>query len=235
MTIEYLASASRLGAAVALLLACGASDREAPDPATLEIAKPAGNSGDRQVGVAGVKLPDSLRVVVTRDEEPVEGVTVVWSTTEGSVNPTTVRTGPGGMASTTWTPLPLFAEQFAMARLDGDGGPAVGFTAIATPDPDAPNTILVLSDGGNRFEPANFAIPVGGTVNWFWPPGSTGHNIVPDNAESPPQSGALADWPKWHVFRFTTPGVYRYHCMAHGGPDGVGMSGTITVQPVVGE
>jgi plastocyanin len=233
MTSECLVSASALGSAVTLLLACGASDRAAPDPATMNIAKPASNSGDAQVGVAGVRLADSLRVVVTRDEEPVEGVTVIWSTTEGSVNPATVRTGSDGMAATTWTPMPLFAEQFAMARL-GDDGPAVGFTAIATPDPDAPNTILVRSDG-NRFEPANFTVVAGGTVNWFWPPGSTGHNIVPDNGESPPQSGALADWPKWHVFRFTTPGVYRYHCAAHGGPDGVGMSGTITVQPVVSE
>lgn len=229
-----LVSAAGLGARVGLLMGCGASDREAPDPATLEIAKPASNSGDTQVGVAGVRLPDSLRVVVTRDEDPVEGVTVLWSTPEGSVNPTTVRTDPGGMAATTWTPLPLFAEQVAMVRIDGDARPPIIFTAIATPDPYAPNTILVLSEG-NRFEPANYAIPVGGTINWFWPPGSTGHNIVPDNAESPPQSGAPADGPKWHVFRFTTPGVYRYHCACHGGPGGVGMSGTITVERVVAD
>jgi plastocyanin len=234
MTLFALKWPAGFGAGVGLLLACGASDREAPDPATLEIAKPAGNSGDGQVGVAGVKLPDSLRVVVTRDDAPVEGVTVIWFTTEGSVNPATVRTGPDGMAATTWTPLQLFAEQYAVARLDGDNGPTVGFTAIATPDPDARNTILVLSDG-NRFEPADFTIPVGGTVNWFWPIGSTGHNIVPDNGESPPQSGAPADWPKWHVFRFTTPGVYRYHCATHGATGGAGMSGTVTVEQVVGE
>lgn len=231
LSAPTLVSAAGLGACVGLLPGCGASDRAAPDPATLDIAKPASNSGDGQVGVAGVRLPDSLRVVVTRDEAPVEGVTVTWSTPEGSVNPTTVRTDPGGMAATTWTPLSLFAEQFAMARLDGDGA-AVGFTAIATPDPDAPNTVLVRSEG-NRFEPADHAIPVGGTVDWFWSPGSTGHNIVPDNGESPPQSGAPADWPRWHVFQFTTPGVYRYHCAIHGGPGGVGMSGTITVEPVV--
>jgi plastocyanin len=221
-------------AGAGLLLGCGASDREAPEPSTLEIAKPAGNSGDRQVGVAGVRLPDSLRVVVTRDEEPVAGVTVIWFTTEGTVHPATVSTGPDGMAATTWTPLELFAEQFAVARVDGDGGPLVGFTAIATPDPDALSTVLVLSEG-NRFEPADYTVAVGGTVNWFWPPGSTGHNIVPDNAESPPQSGAPADWPTWHVFRFTAPGVYRYHCAVHGGPGGLGMSGTITVQSVVGD
>jgi plastocyanin len=210
-----------------LVSGCGASDRQAPDPSTLELSKPPGISGDEQVGVAGERLPDSLRVLVTRDSEPVEGVTVIWFTTEGSVNPAQVRTGSDGLAATTWTTMPLFAEQFAAARVEG--GPTVGFTAIATPDPDAPNTILVLSEGGNRFEPAEFRVPAGGTVNWLWSPGSTGHNVVPDDGESPPHSGAPADWPKWHVFTFTRPGVYRYHCSVHGAPGGVGMSGTIIV------
>ena len=218
-----------------LLLACGASDREAPDLGELTIAKPSANSGDAQVGVAGVRLPDSLRVLVTREERPAEGVTVIWSTTEGSLDPGVVLTGPDGMAATTWTPLPLFAEQFATARIDRGGGEPVGFTAIATPDPAAPNTILVLSDGGNRFEPADITISAGGTVNWFWPPGSTGHNIVPDNGDSPPQSGAPSDWPTWHVFRFTVPGVYGYHCASHGGPGGIGMAGTVRVEVPVND
>jgi hypothetical protein len=67
--------------------------------------------------MAGVRLPDSLRVVVTQGGEPVAGVTVTWFTTEGTRNPATVPTGPDGTAATTWTPLPLFAEQFASARL----------------------------------------------------------------------------------------------------------------------
>ena len=213
--------------AAALLTACGASDRQAPDPSTLELTKPEGRSGDAQVGVAGRPLPDSLRVLVTRDGDPVEGITVEWFTTEGSLDPTEVRTGPDGHAATSWTTMALFAEQFAVARIDG--GPTLGFTAIATPDPEAPNTILVLSEGGNRFEPSTYAVPVGGTVNWFWAPGSTGHNIVPDDLDSPPHSGAPADWPMWHVFRFTRPGTYRYHCAIHGAPGGVGMSGTIVV------
>lgn len=235
MTIGRLSLPTWLATAVALLMACGASDRQAPDPTTLELTRTAINSGDKQVGVAGTRLPDSLRVLVTRDGEPVEGVNVIWFTTEGSFDPAAVRTGADGIAASTWTTLPLFAEQFAEARLDGvplgplDGGHRVGFTAIATPDPDAPNTILVVNEGGNRFEPANITIAAGGTVNWFWPPGSSGHNIVPDAGDSPPQSGALADWPKWHVFRFTRPGVYRYHCSAHGGAGGVGMSGVVTV------
>ncbi len=214
-------------AAAVLLAACSASDRQAPDPATLELTKPDENSGDAQVGVAGKTLPDSLRVLVTRDGAPVEGVTVLWFTTEGTVAPAEVRTGSDGIAATTWTTMALFAEQFATARIEG--GPTTGFTAIATPDPDAPNTVMVVSDGGNRFEPAEFTVPIGGTVNWLWAPGSTAHNIVPDDLESPPHSGAPSAWPRWHVFRFTTPGIYRYHCAVHGAPGGVAMSGTVRV------
>ena len=213
--------------AAAQVTGCGASDRQAPDPSTLEMTKPDGLSGDRQVAVAGERLPDSLRVLVTRDGEPVEGVTVLWFTTEGVVEPSQVRTGPDGLAATAWTTMALFAEQFAAARVEG--GPTMGFTAIATPDPEAPNAVLVLSEGGNRFEPADYTVPVGGSVHWVWAPGSTGHNIVPDDQESPPHSGAPSDWPKWHVFTFTRPGTYRYHCATHGAPGGVGMSGTITV------
>ena len=213
--------------ATALLSGCGASDRQAPDPSTLELSKPEGINGDFQVEVAGRLLPDSLRVRVTRDSQPVEGVTVTWSTTEGTVSPTEVRTGADGLAATTWTTMAAYAEQFARASIEG--GPWIGFNAITTPDPEAVNTILVRSEGGNRFEPAVLGVPVGGTVNWVWSPGSTGHNIVADDGESPPHSGPPADYPKWHVFAFTVPGVYRYHCSVHGAAGGVGMSGTITV------
>jgi plastocyanin len=213
--------------AAALISGCGASDRQAPDPSTLELSKPEGISGDFQVEVAGRLLPDSLRVLVTRDSQPVEGVTVIWFTTEGSVSPTEVRTGADGLAATTWTTMALYAEQFATASIEG--GPWIGFNAIATPDPDAPNSVLVRSEGGGRFEPAELSVSVGGRVNWVWSPGSTSHQIVPDDGESPPHSGAPAGWPKWHVFTFTRPGVYRYHCSFHGAPGGGGMSGTITV------
>jgi plastocyanin len=227
MTTDPIRRIRRWLAAAPLVLGCGAADRQAPDPSTFELAKPDGVSGDRQVGVAGKRLPDSLRVLVTQDGEPVAGATVIWFTTEGSLSPTEIRTDADGMAATAWTTMALFAEQFASARIEG--GPTIGFTAIATPDPDAPNTVMVLSEGGNRFQPAALTMPAGGAVQWRWAPGSTGHNIVPDDQESPPSSGAPADWPKWHVFTFTRAGTFRYHCSVHGGPGGVGMSGTITV------
>ncbi|MGH7498781.1 MAG: plastocyanin/azurin family copper-binding protein [Gemmatimonadales bacterium] len=213
--------------ALGLLEACGADDRGAPDPTTLLIARTDTASGDAQVAPAGTTLEQELRVVVTRDDLPVPDVRVIWATGEGSVTPVSTTTDANGISSARWTLEYLFAQQVASAAL---GGPAVFFTAIATPDPKARNTVLVLNDGGgNRFEPTELTIAVGDTVNWFWLEGSTGHNVVPDDGDSPPQSGPLVGYPKFHSYRFAYPGVYHYHCMAHGGVAGAGMSGTITV------
>jgi plastocyanin len=210
------------------VLGCGSDDGQAPSPADLVIAKAPENSGDTQVGIAGRQLRQELRVRVTRNDQPVEGVTVYWSTFEGSVSPSTQVTDADGISSTRWTLQHLFAEQVAFANLESDGPAPILFTAISAPDPDAANTVRVLNDGVNRFEPATITVSVGDTVNWFWPVGSVGHNIVPDDGDLPPNSGAPANHPKFLSFRFLMPGVYHYHCAVHGGP-GVGMAGTVTV------
>jgi plastocyanin len=211
-----------------LAAGCGGDDRAAPAPPEMAIAKAGEASGDEQVGVAGRELDQALRVVVTRDSVPAAGVTVVWSTAEGSLIPNAPVTDANGISTARWRLQPLFAQQVALASLDSVGPPGVIFTAIATPDPNAWNTILVGRDG-NRFEPAELMVEVGDVVNWFWPSGSAGHNVVPDDGDSPPQSGPLVGYPQYHSYQFTTPGVYHYHCMAHGASGGVGMSGTITV------
>jgi len=216
---------------LALLAGCGADDREAPSPADFAIEKAPNDSGDEQVGVVGRALELPLRVLVTRDGEPAEGVTVFWSTGEGSLTPASAPTNAGGIGAATWILKDLFAEQAAFATLEPGGPPPVVFLAIAGPDPEAENTVLVANAGDNRFEPASITISAGDTVNWFWPPGSAGHNLVPDNGDLPPSSGPPAGHPKFLSFRFVTPGVYHYHCMVHGGPGGVGMAGSVTVQP----
>jgi plastocyanin len=213
---------------VAVVAACGGGERAAPSPPEMAIAKTVTLNGDQQVGVAGQELDLALRVVVTRDSVPAEGVPVVWRTTEGSLTPASPVTDANGISTARWRLQGLFAQQVAGASLDSTGALAVTFTAIATPDPRAPNTILVGADG-NRFDPAELTIEVGGTVNWFWPAGSAGHNVVPDDGDSPPQSGPLVGYPKYHSYQFTVPGIYHYHCMAHGAAGGVGMAGTITV------
>lgn len=227
-------------AAGALLAACGASDRQAPGIADLVIQKPDTNSGDRQVSVAGKPLERDFQALVTRDGKPVEGVTVYWTTMQGSMNPASDLTDADGISASRWTTKYLYAQQEAYASLAPVTGPRIPgsvlpgmimFTALAYPNPDAANTVHVLTDGGNRFQPTSLTVFVGDTVNWLWPVGSTDHNIVADDGDLPPTSGAPAAYPKFLSFRFTIPGVYHYHCAVHGGPGGVGMAGAVTVLP----
>ena len=223
-------------AALALLLACGSDDRQAPTLDDFVIEKLPDNSGDKQVGVAGEPLGQDLRIRVTRDGEPVEGVTVYWSTFQGTMTPDIDLTDADGISTSRWTTLYLYLEQESFAGLEPDTIPRavssilphqVRFTAIAAPDPAAPNSIAVLND---RFEPAAMTVSVGDTVNWVWDPGAAAHNIVPD-ADAPGSSGPPTAYPKFLSFRFMVPGVYRYHCQVHGAPGGIGMSGIVTVQP----
>ena len=232
--------AKLLPAAFGLLCACGSEDRQAPTAADFVIEKAPERSGDRQVGVAGRPLPEDLRARVTRDGEPAEGVTVYWTTMQGTMDPPEAVTDADGISASRWTTQDSYVEEEAFASLDPVTGPRapgsvlpnmIMYTALAYPDPEASNTVLVLNDdGSNRFEPASITVPVGGVVNWFWPVGSEGHNIVPDDGNAPATSGAPADYPKYLSFTFAYPGEYRYHCAVHGGPGGVGMSGTVTVR-----
>jgi plastocyanin len=224
--------------ALGLLAACGAGDRQAPGTADLVIEKALTSSGDKQVGVAGEPLEQDFRALVARNGQPVEGVTVYWTTMQGSKTPATDLTDADGITASRWTTSYLYAEQEAFASLDPVTGPRVPgsvlpgmimFTALAYPDPDAPNTVHVVSAGGNRFQPASITVSPGDTVNWFWLAGGIGHNIVADDGNLPATSGAPAGYPKFLSFRFMTPGVFHYHCAVHGGAGGVGMSGAVTV------
>ena len=231
-----------LAAAIGLLAACGAGDRQAPSTAELVIEKAPTNSGDKQVGVAGQPLDQDFRALVTRDGKPAEGVTVYWTTMQGSMNPVSDLTDADGISASRWTTKFDYVEQEAFASLEPVLGPRVPgsvlpgmimFTALAYPDPDGPTTVRVLNDGGNRFEPASITVTAGATVNWYWPVGSAGHNIVADDGNAPATSGAPASYPKFLSFTFVMPGVYHYHCAVHGGSGGLGMSGTVTVLPAV--
>jgi plastocyanin len=229
---------SALGLALGLLAGCGSDAGSAPTPGDFVLEKAPSNSGDRQVGVAAKPLPQDLRARVTRNGEPVEGVTVYWSTLQGSMNPETDVTDAEGISSSRWTTKFVYVEQEAFANLEPDTIPRVVgsllpgmimYTAIAAPDPDAANSVRVLDEGGNRFEPASLTVSVGDTVNWIWQVGSVAHNIVPDDGNAPATSGAPTAYPKFLSFRFMIPGEYRYHCTVHGGAGGVGMSGSVTV------
>jgi plastocyanin len=220
-----------------LLTACASEDRQAPTIDDFVIEKAPNGSGDRQVGVAGKPLEQDLRARVTRDGKPVEGMTVYWTTMQGSMNPPSDLTDADGITASRWTTKFDYVEQEAYASLEPVQGPRppgtvlpgmIMFTALAYPDPDGPNAVHVVND---RFEPASITVTAGATVNWYWPVGSVGHNIVPDDGNAPATSGAPAGYPKCLSFTCVNPGVYHYHCAVHGGAGGLGMSGAVTVLP----
>jgi len=232
----------RLGAAVCLLalFGCGGDDDGGSGPPPedpLEVAAAPAPNGDGQTGAPSEALPEDLGVVITRASEPQEGIEVAWATNGGgSLNPSTSVTGADGIATTTWTLGPTAGAQSATATVaDAEGSP-VTFTATAEgdeppPPPPADATIQVMGAGGSsQFSPADVTIQAGETVEWVWAQGAIGHNVVPDDTE-PTSSGPLSSAPKTYSYTFNTPGTYNFYCVAHGGPGGVGMSGTVTVEP----
>jgi len=96
----------------------------------------------------------------------------------------------------------------------------------AAPALAANQTVVAQSLPFDRFNPAHVGVNVGEMVTWNNSSGT--HNVHFDDGSfdmpPTPQSGA------WTAQRtFNTPGLYRYYCELHGGPNGVGMSGTVAV------
>jgi plastocyanin len=220
-------------AALLVLGGCGGGGDAGPDPAPLVVAMPATASGDNQTGAPDERLKEPLRVVITRDGVPVNDVDVDWEVTGGgSVDPQTSTSDDAGIAETFWTLGPLEGGQSVAAVVDGADGSPVSFSAAAENPSEGGATVQVLSSPGNVFQPASVEIIAGQTVTWVWPEGSTGHNVTPDNGTIPAESGNLASGPNEYAFTFAAPGTYRYYCEAHGGLNGQGMSGTVTVLAV---
>ena len=92
----------------------------------------------------------------------------------------------------------------------------------------AANQTVTVGQTFNAFTPANVSITAGDTVTWNNVNGF--HNVHLDNNSF--DQPASPTGPPWTVAdTFTTTGTYRYYCELHGGPNGVGMSGTVTVKP----
>lgn len=218
---------------VGLGAACSAED-QGPGQSPLVIEKPATKSGDQQTGPVGVALGNPLRVVITRDGEPVEGVDVDWAAGQGGSLAQEEESDVGGFASVVWTLGPDVGNHAATAAIDGADGSPLTYTATATDGTGPPPgpTVQVLGPAdGNRFEPAIINVTVGQTVTWEWPAGSMGHNVLPDDNIHPSRSGALANGPETHSYTFNEIGTFRYYCQAHGALAGVGMSGRVVVNP----
>jgi len=82
---------------------------------------------------------------------------------------------------------------------------------------------------GLSFSPSALTINQGDTVTFTYAGGSMPHNAVADNGSFNSGSASSSAW-TYTTPAFNTTGSFRYYCVIHGGPGGVGMSGTITVQ-----
>jgi plastocyanin len=98
------------------------------------------------------------------------------------------------------------------------------FTAL--PSPAA--TVDVTVGGTDLvFDPQTVHINVGDTVRWTNAGGT--HDVhADDNSFSIASSGSA--WTFSHTF--TEPGLVGYYCTIHGGPGGIGMSGSVVVHGV---
>ena len=88
-------------------------------------------------------------------------------------------------------------------------------------------TVHTVEVNNFSFNPAQLTIKVGDTVKWTNILGF--HSVVADDNSF--GSGAASSSAWVYEFVFNTPGIFRYYCVVHGAPNGVGMSGIITVDP----
>ena len=221
-----------VGMSLAVLGAGCSGDDQGPGESPLVMEKPATKSGDEQTGPVGVALGNPLRVLITRDGEPVEGVDVDWAAGQGGSLAQEEESDVDGFASVVWTLGPEIGTHAVTAAIDGADGSPLTYTATATTGtgpPPGPTVQVLGPDGGNRFEPADITITAGQTVTWVWPAGSIDHNVWPDDNLHPSRSGAPADGPETYFYRFDEVGTFRYFCQVHGGLGGVGMSGRVVV------
>src|SRR4051812_41272964 len=78
----------------------------------------------------------------------------------------------------------------------------------------------------SQFTPKDVAVNPGETVTW----NNTGgvHNVHFDDGSFDMPASPASGW-SGITRTFNTVGTFRYYCELHGGPNGVGMSGTVTV------
>jgi plastocyanin len=96
-------------------------------------------------------------------------------------------------------------------------------TACSGDGPTSPVPADEVRVSNNRFTPANRTVTIGMPLTFRWASGSATHNVTfNDGPASPNQSSGTFQR------TFNTVGAFPYQCTLH-----AGMTGTITVQPVM--
>jgi copper binding plastocyanin/azurin family protein len=173
---------------------------------------------------------------VTQNGAPQSGVTVNWSTANGSLAPTSGPTGGDGIAASTWTLGPTAGAQTAQAAVVGATGSPVTFTATGTagPPPPPPSTIAITVGNiffqSNRNGTSNTAVDtvaVNGTATWTWVnTNATPHSVQSTGAPAFTSSALKTGNGQTYQFQFTQAGTYTYNCAEHGNA----MTGRIVVR-----
>lgn len=91
----------------------------------------------------------------------------------------------------------------------------------------------------NAFEPTTVTVSAGGEVTWTHTGGNP-HSVTADDGSfdsHPGCSAGIGCMSRGDTFSvtFDEPGSYAYYCRVHGAPGGVGMSGTVVVEPAAEE
>ena len=107
--------------------------------------------------------------------------------------------------------------------------PAPAASAPAAPAPAAPvATTRNVDIKDNAFDAKAITVNVGDTLTWTIA-GQNEHTVTADNG-SFDSDDLKAGEKTTFSFTFTKAGTFAYYCKYHGGPGGIGMSGTIVVQ-----
>ena len=161
-----------------------------------------------------------------RDGRPVEGVTVYWTTMQGTMNPPEAVTDAEGISASRWT---------TTGQVSGAGGlrqprPGHGSTGpgLGSPGHDHVHRAGVprsrCAQHGPRAErrAATGSSPRASPCRWVGSSTGSGRSAVRATTSCrttamhrPPRAHRPAI-PKYLSFTFANPGVYRYHCAVHG-------------------
>ncbi|MDH3497977.1 MAG: plastocyanin/azurin family copper-binding protein [Gemmatimonadota bacterium] len=181
--------------------------------------------GNNQSATVGQGLPNSLVVRVTNAaSQSLDGVAVSWTVTQGggSLAAAQNQTNSQGQASNSYTVGANPGANTITAAVQSNPSLNVLFNATA----NAVGSSANIGVSGLTFSPSDVTIATGGTVTWSWNTG-VAHDVTWD-AGTPAASATNTN--VTYQQTFANAGSFAYYCSIHGGPGGVGMSGTVTVQ-----
>lgn len=182
--------------------------------------------GNNQSATVGQGLPNALVVrVANASNQALNGVAVTWTVTQGGGTLASAQnqTNTQGQASNGYTVGSNPGANTITAAIQSNPSLNVLFNATA----NAVGSSANIGVSGLTFSPSDVTIATGGTVTWAWSTGAVTHNVTWDAGT--PAASATSGTVTYQQ-TFANAGSYAFYCSIHGGPGGVGMSGTVTVQ-----